>query len=139
MQAVIHHNPKCGTSRNTLALLRAAGANPVVVDYLTHPWTRESLGSLIASTGLGVREVLRQKEQAYERLGLADGTLTDERLLDAMIAHPILINRPIVVTDLGAALCRPSERVLDLLPEGALSGDFVKEDGEVIHAKALTE
>ncbi|MGE3307811.1 MAG: ArsC/Spx/MgsR family protein, partial [Rhizobiaceae bacterium] len=112
---------------------------PVVVDYLTHPWTRESLGSLIASTGLGVREVLRQKEQAYERLGLADGTLTDERLLDAMIAHPILINRPIVVTDLGAALCRPSERVLDLLPEGALSGDFVKEDGEVIHAKALTE
>ncbi len=138
MKAVIHHNPNCGTSRNTLAMLRAAAVDTTVVDYLTHPWTRESLRALIASTGLTVRAVLRQKDTPYDRLGLASDRWTDNELLDFMIAHPILINRPIVVTDLGAALCRPSERVLDLLPPGALATDFVKEDGEVIPAKALT-
>lgn len=132
MRPIIYHNAACGTSRNVLAMLRATGTDPDVVDYQTVAWTRERLRSLIAATGLSVRQALREKGTPYDALGLADASLSDELLLDTMIAHPILINRPIVVTDRGAALCRPSERVLDLLPPDALGEDFVKEDGEVI-------
>ena len=131
MSVTIFHNPACGTSRNTLALIRHAGIKPVVVEYLKTPPSKERLRELVASMGISVRELLRQKGTPYAELGLDDPTLSDEHLLDAMLAHPILINRPIVVTDLGAKLCRPSEEVLELLPVPKLA-PFSKEDGHVV-------
>jgi arsenate reductase len=114
---VIYHNPACGTSRNTLALIRNAGIEPEVIEYLRDPPTRARLLELIATAGLTVREVLREKAPPYEELKLSDPTLTDEQLLDAIERHPILINRPLVVTSKGVRLCRPAERVLEILPE----------------------
>ncbi|GAB5098820.1 arsenate reductase (glutaredoxin) [Caballeronia sp. HLA56] len=131
MTVIIYHNPKCGTSRNTLALIRNAGIEPKVVEYLTAPPDRATLTSLIARAGLSVREALREKGTPYAELGLGDTSLTDEQLIDAMLAHPILINRPFVDTPKGARLCRPSELVIDLLPEPQ-KGPFAKEDGEVV-------
>ena len=131
MNATIYHNPACGTSRNTLALIRAAGIEPVVIDYLRHPPTREQLATMIADAGLTVREAVREKSTPYAELGLDNPNLTDEQLLDAMIATPILINRPFVVTPLGTRLSRPSEAVLDILPDN-FKGPFFKEDGEPV-------
>jgi arsenate reductase (glutaredoxin) len=128
MDAIIYHNPACGTSRNTLAMIRNAGIEPHVVEYLKTPPSRALLQELIARMGLSVRELLREKGTPYAELGLGDLGLTNDQLLDAMMAHPILINRPIVVTPKGVRLCRPSELVLDLLP--AQQGEFIKEDGE---------
>lgn len=131
----IYHNPKCGTSRNVLALIRNGGIEPEVIEYLKTPPTREKLQELIAQMAVPVREVIRQKEAAYKDLGLDDPALGDGALIDAMLAHPILINRPIVVTPLGTRLCRPSEAVLDILP-APQQGAFSKEDGErVINEK----
>jgi len=127
----IYHNPKCGTSRNTLALIRNSGVEPEVVLYLETPPLKEQLKKLIADMGIPVRDVLRQKGTPYEELDLGAAKWSDEELLDFMIAHPILINRPIVVTPLGTKLCRPSEVVLDILVERQL-GAFTKEDGEVV-------
>lgn len=127
----IYHNPKCGTSRNTLALIRNSGVEPEVVLYLETPPSKEQLKKLIADMGIPVRDVLRQKGTPYEELDLGAAKWSDEELLDFMIAHPILINRPIVVTPLGTKLCRPSEVVLDILVERQL-GAFTKEDGEVV-------
>jgi len=127
---IIYHNPACATSRNTLGLIRNAGIEPQVIEYLKAPPTRETVVDLVARAGLTVRALLRQKGTPYADLGLDDPSLSDERLLDAMMAHPILINRPIVVTPLGVRLCRPSEVVLDILPEGTQRGAFAKEDGE---------
>ena len=134
MHATIYHNPACGTSRNTLSLIRHAGIEPAVIEYLRDPPSREQLAEMIAAAGLGVRDALRRKGTPYDELGLDDPALTDEQLLDAMLAHPILINRPFVVTDKGTRLCRPSEVVLDLLPP--LARPFTKEDGEVIDPAA---
>ena len=132
MSAVtIFHNPRCGTSRNTLALIRNAGIEPTVVAYLETPPTREQLLALIAASGLSVRDVMRSKESLCAELGLNDAARTDAELVDAMLAHPVLINRPIVVTELGTRLCRPSELVLDILPSPQ-QGPFTKEDGEVV-------
>lgn len=132
MSAVtIFHNPRCGTSRNTLALIRNAGIEPTVVAYLETPPTREQLLALIAASGLSVRDVMRSKEALCAELGLNDAARTDAELVDAMLAHPVLINRPIVVTELGTRLCRPSELVLDILPSPQ-QGPFTKEDGEVV-------
>ena len=125
---VIYHNPDCGTSRNTLALIRNAGVEPHVVEYLKTPPARALLEQLVARMGIGVRDLLREKGTPYAELGLGDPSLDDQALLDAMIGHPILINRPIVVSPQGVRLCRPSEAVLDLLP--AQRGAFSKEDGE---------
>lgn len=127
----IFHNPQCGTSRNTLALIRNSGTEPVVVEYLLTPPTRDVLLGLIAAMGVPVRAVLRQKGTPFEELGLHDTGLSDEALVDAMLAHPILINRPIVVSPLGTRLCRPSERVLDILPSPQ-RGALAKEDGEPV-------
>jgi arsenate reductase len=127
----IFHNPKCGTSRNTLALVRNAGIEPQVVLYLETPPTRAELVKLIADCGLTVREVLRSKGDVYDALKLDDPKWHDDELLDFMVAHPILINRPIVVTPLGTRLCRPSELVIDILPQPQ-QGPFTKEDGEVV-------
>ena len=127
----IFHNPKCGTSRNTLALIRNAGIEPTVVAYLEAPPTREQLTQLIAASGLSAREVMRSKEALCAELGLDDAARTDAELIEAMVAHPVLINRPIVVTELGTRLCRPSELVLDILP-APQQGPFTKEDGEVV-------
>ncbi|MBK0123522.1 glutaredoxin-dependent arsenate reductase [Pantoea sp. S61] len=127
----IYHNPACGTSRNTLALIRNSGAEPTVIHYLETPPTRETLQTLIEAMGTGVRALLRKNTNPYEQLGLASDSFSDEQLLDAMLAHPILINRPIVVTPLGTKLCRPSEVVLDILPDPQ-KGPFTKEDGEVV-------
>jgi arsenate reductase len=127
----IYHNPKCGTSRNTLALIRNAGIEPDVIEYLKTPPTREKLRELVAQMAVPVREVIRQKEAAYKELGLDDLALGDDDLIDAMLAHPILINRPIVVTSLATRLCRPSEAVLDILPLPQ-RGAFAKEDGEQV-------
>lgn len=129
MDIVIYHNPACGTSRNTLALIRNTGAEPQVIDYLRHPPSREVLAGLVARAGLTVREAIRQKGTPYLELGLDDPALGDAALLDAMLAHPILINRPFVVTPLGVRLCRPSELVLDILPLPQLA-PFAKEDGQ---------
>ena len=129
--ATIYHNPKCGTSRNTLALIRNAGIEPQVIHYLETPPSRDEPVQLIAACGLCVREVLRSKGDLYEELKLDDAKWTDDELLDFMVAHPILINRPIVVTATGTRLCRPSERVLDILPQPQ-QGPFTKEDGEVV-------
>jgi arsenate reductase len=128
MDVIIYHNPDCGTSRNTLAMIRNAGVEPHVIEYLKTPPSRTMLRQLIARMGISVRALLREKGTPYAELGLSDPNFTDEQLLDAMQAHPILINRPIVVTPQGVRLCRPSEQVLDLLPPQ--QGQFVKEDGE---------
>ncbi|WP_424811054.1 arsenate reductase (glutaredoxin) [Roseococcus sp. YIM B11640] len=130
MSATIYHNPDCGTSRNTLALIRNSGVEPRVIEYLKTPPSRTELLALIARMGISVRDLLREKGTPYAELGLGDPALTDDQLLDAMMAHPILINRPIVVTPKGVRLCRPSEAVLDLLPPQL--GAFAKEDGEVV-------
>lgn len=130
MDATIYHNPACGTSRNTLALIRHAGIEPTIIEYLHEPPARGRLVELIAAAGLRVRDALRKKGTPYEALGLDAPSLTDEQLIDAMLADPILINRPFVVTSLGTRLCRPSEVVLDILP--AVSRPFAKEDGEVV-------
>ena len=126
---IIYHNPECGTSRNTLAMIRNAGIEPHVIEYLKTPPNRQRLVSLIARMGIGARDLLREKGTPYQELGLADAALSEDQLVDAMMAHPILINRPIVVSPLGVKLCRPSEEVLDLLPSGQ-RGAFTKEDGE---------
>ncbi|HUN99475.1 MAG TPA: arsenate reductase (glutaredoxin) [Bradyrhizobium sp.] len=128
MDVIIYHNPDCGTSRNTLGLIRNAGIEPHIIEYLKTPPRRPLLQQLIARMGIPVRALLREKEAPFHELGLADPGLTDDQLFDAMLAHPILINRPIVVTPDGVRLCRPSERVIDLLPPQR--GDFIKEDGE---------
>jgi arsenate reductase (glutaredoxin) len=134
MSVTIYHNPSCGTSRNTLAMIRASGVEPEVIEYLKNPPTREKLMALIANNGAGVRALLREKTLPYVELGLDDLSLSDDTLIDAMLAHPVLINRPIVVTPKGTKLCRPSELVLDIL-ENPHIGDFTKEDGEVVKAK----
>lgn len=130
MISVIYHNPACGTSRNTLAMLRASGEEPHVIEYLKTPPTREKLRQLLAAMAMPPRALLRRKGTPYDELGLDDPALTDESLIDAMLEHPILINRPIVVTERGTRLCRPSERVLGLLPTPV--AEFTKEDGELI-------
>ncbi|MCI4655815.1 arsenate reductase (glutaredoxin) [Sphingomonas aquatilis] len=128
---VIYHNPACGTSRNTLAMIRNAGIEPHVVEYLKTPPSRALLVELIDRAGMTPRELLREKGTPYAELGLGDTSLSDDALVDAMMTHPILINRPLVVSPLGVKLCRPSEAVLDLLPSGQL-GAFAKEDGEQV-------
>lgn len=127
----IYHNPQCGTSRNTLAMIRQSGEEPEVIEYLKTPPSRERLKELVALMGISPRALLREKGTPYAELGLGDTTLPEEALYDAMIEHPILINRPIVVSPKGARLCRPSELVLDLLDNPDI-GDFSKEDGEVV-------
>ncbi|WP_323971025.1 glutaredoxin-dependent arsenate reductase [Aeromonas hydrophila] len=127
----IYHNPACGTSRNTLALIRNSGVEPTVIHYLETPPGRYTLLALIAAMGMPVRGLLRQNVPPYEALGLAENKFSDDELVDAMLAHPILINRPIVVTPLGTKLCRPSEVVLDILPSPQ-QGAFSKEDGEQV-------
>ncbi|MDO8386579.1 MAG: arsenate reductase (glutaredoxin) [Pseudomonadota bacterium] len=127
----IYHNPQCGTSRNTLALIRNSGAEPEVIEYLQHPPSRETLVALVARTGQPLRALIRSKEKRYAELQLDNPALTEDQLLDAMLAHPLLINRPIVVTPLGTRLCRPSEAVLDILP-APQQGAFTKEDGEQV-------
>ncbi len=131
MTVTIYHNPNCGTSRNVLAMIRQSGEEPVVIEYLKNPPSQERLKELITAMGIHVRALLREKGTPYAELGLGDPKWSDDQLLDFMIAHPILINRPIVVTPKGVKLCRPSEAVLDILPNANL-GRFVKEDGEVI-------
>jgi arsenate reductase len=130
-KVTIYHNPACGTSRNTLGLIRNAGIEPEIIEYLVHPPSRERLVTMLRDAGLTPREVLRQKGTPYTELGLDDDALTDDHLLDAMMRHPVLINRPLVVTELGTRLCRPSEVVLDILPRRQ-RGFFAKEDGEVV-------
>lgn len=127
----IYHNPECGTSRNTLALIRNSGVEPTIIHYLETPPSRDELVALIAAMGMPVRDLLRKNVPPYEALGLAEDRFSDDELIDAMLAHPILINRPIVVTPLGTRLCRPSEVVLDILPDPQ-QGAFAKEDGEQV-------
>ncbi|MGP5058353.1 arsenate reductase (glutaredoxin) [Psychrobacter celer] len=131
MKPLVFHNPNCGTSRNTLAIIKASGEQPEVVEYLKNPPTRDELVDLLAKMDISPRELLRSKEAINDELGLDNPELSDDHIIDAMIAHPILINRPIVVTDKGAALCRPSERVFELLENPVSS--FTKEDGETIY------
>ncbi len=126
----IYHNPQCGTSRNTLALIRHAGIEPVVIDYLKTPPTKQDLAKMIADAGLTVREAIREKGTPYAELGLDNPALSDDRLLDAMLEHPILINRPFVITPIGTRLSRPSEAVLDIIPADMFTSEFIKEDGE---------
>lgn len=130
-KVTIWHNPACGTSRNTLAIIRATGVEPEVIEYLQDPPSRARLVELIAAAGLTPQALLRQKGTPYAELGLDDARLDDAALIDAMLAHPILINRPLVETPLGTRVCRPSEVVLEILPD-SLPADFVKEDGEVV-------
>jgi arsenate reductase len=130
-ETVIYHNPECGTSRNTLALIRNAGIEPTVIEYLRQPPTRAQLEEMISAAGLTVRQAIREKGTPFQDLGLGSPQLTDDQLLDAMMAHPILINRPFVLTSLGTRLCRPSEVVLDILPQPQ-RGFLAKEDGEVV-------
>jgi arsenate reductase len=134
---VIYHNPECGTSRNALGLIRNAGIEPHVIEYLKTPPSRALLVELMARAGITARELLREKGTPYAELGLGDTSLTDDALIDAMMAHPVLINRPLVVSPLGVKLCRPSEIVIDLLP-ALQRGAFSKEDGEQIVAPAST-
>ncbi len=134
MTITIYHNPKCGTSRNVLAMIRASGEEPEIVEYLTTPPGRDRLVELIAASGLAVRDILRRKGTPYDDLGLDDAKWSDDALIDFMVEHPILMNRPVVVTPLGTALCRPSEKVLDILPNAAAVGAFVKEDGAQVAA-----
>jgi arsenate reductase len=131
MTITIYHNPACGTSRNTLAMIRQSGEEPEVIEYLKTPPRRAKLVELIAAMGISPRDLLRRKGTPYDELGLDDEKWSDDELVDFMIAHPILINRPIVVTEKGVRLCRPSEAVLDILPNPEI-GAFVKEDGEVV-------
>lgn len=131
MTVTIYHNPACGTSRNTLGLIRNAGIEPTIIEYLQTPPSREELQDLIARIGVPVRDIIRRKGTPYEELGLDDPALTDDQLIDAMLEHPILINRPIVVTPLGVRLARPSEVVLDILDQPQ-RGEFRKEDGELV-------
>lgn len=128
---IIYHNPACGTSRNTLALIRNSGVEPAIIHYLETPPSRETLVALIAAMGMPVRDLLRKNVPPFEELGLAEERFSDDELIDAMLAHPMLINRPIVVTPLGTKLCRPSEVVLDILPS-LQQGAFSKEDGEQV-------
>lgn len=134
MTITIYHNPACGTSRNTLAMIRQSGEEPRVIEYLVTPPPRQELVGLVQAMGIPVRELMRRKGTPYDALGLDDPKWTDEQLVDFMVKHPILINRPIVVTPLGTRLCRPSEAVLDLLPNPDI-GSFTKEDGEVVPAR----
>jgi arsenate reductase len=131
VHATIYHNPSCGTSRNTLAMIRNAGIEPTVIEYLQTPPSRAELKAMITDAGLTVREAIREKGTPYAELGLDNPALSDEQLLDAMVKEPILINRPFVVTPLGTRLCRPSEAVLDILPDSH-RGAFTKEDGEQV-------
>lgn len=131
MDATIYHNPACGTSRNTLAMIRNAGIEPRVVEYLKTPPSRTELVGMIADAGLTVRQAIREKGTPYAELGLDDPALADDALIDAMLANPILINRPFVITPLGTRLARPSELVLDILPDSH-KGPFAKEDGEAV-------
>ena len=133
MSVTIYHNPACGTSRNTLAMIRQSGETPVIIEYLKNPPDRARLTELINAMGIPVRALLREKGTPYAELGLADPKWSDDQLIDFMLAHPILINRPIVQTPKGTKLCRPSEAVLDLLDKPV--GSFVKEDGEVVTRK----
>lgn len=133
MSVTIYHNPACGTSRNTLAMIRQSGVEPVVVEYLKTPPSRDRLVELIHAMGISPRALLREKGTPFRELGLDDPKWTDDELIDQMVAHPILINRPIVVTPKGTRLCRPSEAVIDLLDDPV--GRFVKEDGEVVEAR----
>ncbi len=135
MSITIYHNPACGTSRNTLAMIRHSGEEPEIIQYLKTPPSREKLKELIAAMGIPVRALIREKGTPYHELGLSDPKWPDDELIDFMLAHPILINRPIVVTPKGVRLCRPSERVLDILPNPNI-GTFAKEDGEVVQAAA---
>jgi len=131
MTVTIYHNPDCGTSRNTLAMIRQSGEEPKIIEYLKTPPSRARLVELITAAGLSVRQALRQKDTPYKALDLGNAAVTDDELLDAMMAHPILINRPFVVTEKAVRLCRPSELVLEILPNPDI-GPFAKEDGEVI-------
>ena len=133
MTVTIYHNPACGTSRNTLAMIRQSGEEPEVIEYLRTPPSRERLVELIAAMGMTPRDLLREKGTPYAELGLADPKWSDDEILDFMLAHPILINRPIVASPLGVVLARPSEKVLDILPNPRI-GAFAKEDGEVVRA-----
>lgn len=133
MTITIYHNPDCGTSRNTLAMIRQSGTEPDVIEYLKTPPSRETLEQLIAAMGITARALLREKGTPYKELGLDDPKWSDDALIGQMLAHPILINRPIVVTPKGTRLCRPSEAVIDLLDKPL--GRFVKEDGEVVEAR----
>jgi arsenate reductase len=130
MDVIIYHNPACGTSRNTLGLIRNSGVEPHVIDYLKCPPSRAMIESLVARIGTGARSLLREKGTPFAELGLGDPSLSDAALIDAMVAHPILMNRPIVVSLKGVKLCRPSEQVLDLLPPQ--QGAFLKEDGDIV-------
>lgn len=132
MSITIYHNPDCGTSRNTLAMIRQSGVEPEIIEYLNQPPSREKLVELMTRMGISPRDLLRQKGTPYDALELADSKWTDDDLIDFMLAHPILINRPIVVTPKGVKLCRPSEEVLSILPNPDI-GRFVKEDGEIIN------
>ena len=134
MTITIYHNPACGTSRNTLAMIRQSGEEPVVIEYLKDPPSRERLVELLRAMGISACELLRQKGTPYDALGLSDPKWTEEELIDFMLEHPILINRPIVETPKGTRLCRPSEAVLDILPNPDI-GAFTKEDGEVVIGK----
>lgn len=131
MTVTIYHNPECGTSRNTLAMIRQSGVEPVVIEYLKTPPSRDRVVALVSAAGITLREALRRKDTPYDALGLADVSLSDDVLLDAIEQYPILLNRPFVETPLGTRLCRPSEMVLDIL-ENPDIGPFTKEDGEVI-------
>ncbi|MBI1213891.1 MAG: arsenate reductase (glutaredoxin) [Alphaproteobacteria bacterium] len=135
IDVTIYHNPKCGTSRNTLALIRNAGIEPEIIEYLKTPPSRAQLLQLIERMGITPRELLREKGTPYAELGLKNQSLTDDAIVDAMMAHPILINRPIVVTERGVKLCRPSEIVLEILP-APQRGEFRKEDGELVVDKS---
>lgn len=134
MNVTIYHNPDCGTSRNTLAMIRASGVEPTIIEYLKNPPTREKLVELMKTMNIKPRELLREKGTPYAELGLSDSKWSDDQLIDFMMDHPILINRPIVVTPKGVLLCRPSERVLEILPNPRI-GSFRKEDGQVIEPK----
>lgn len=138
MLVTIYHNPACGTSRNTLAMIRASGVEPTVIEYLKTPPTREKLQEIISKTGGNIHALIREKGTPYAELGLDNPHLSEEALLDAMLQHPILINRPIVETSKGIKLCRPSELVLDIL-DNANIGTFTKEDGEVVHAPSKSD
>ena len=133
MSVIIYHNPDCGMSRNTLAMIRQSGTDPEIIEYLKHPPSRQRLKELIAAMGISTRQLLREKGTPYAELGLADRKWTDDQLLDFMMEHSILINRPIVVTPKGVKLCRPSETVITILPNPHI-GRFVKEDGQVVKA-----
>ena len=135
MTITIYHNPACGTSRNTLAMIRQSGEEPVIIEYLKEPPTRERLVALLKAMGISARDLLRQKGTPYDELRLGDSKWTEDQLIDFMLEHPILINRPIVVTPKGVRLCRPSEVVLDILPNSDI-GAFTKEDGEVVVGRA---